>query len=147
MESQCLFQLPFRRARNRSIVCHTAQFAARWLTSSTAIVTAHGEIDAVNATDFVDYALRDADQMTGLVIDLTGITFFGSAGFSALDALHVRCTAEGINWAVAPSREVSRLLRVCDPNSALPIHRGLETALGAVAGEPRALLQLVSEPS
>jgi anti-anti-sigma factor len=129
------------------ITCHTAQFATRWLPPSTAIVTAHGEIDAVNAMDFVDFAMRDGDQMTGLVIDLTGIKFFGSAGFSALHALNVRCTADGINWAVAPSREVSRLLRICDPDSTLPVHRGMEAALGAVTGEPRALLQLVAEPS
>ena len=127
--------------------CHTAQFATRWLPPSTAIVTAHGEIDAVNAMDFVDHAMSDADQMKGLVVDLTGIKFFGSAGFSALHALNVRCAAQGINWAVAPSKEVSRLLRICDPDSTLPVHRGLDTALGAVASEPRALLQLVSETS
>lgn len=127
--------------------CHTAHFASRWLPTSTAVVTAHGEIDAVNAMDFVDYALRDVDQMTGLVIDLTGIKFFGSAGFSALDALNARCTADGINWAVAASRAVSRLLRICDPDSTLPVHRGLDTAIGAVTGETRALLQLVAEPS
>jgi anti-anti-sigma factor len=129
------------------ISCHTAHFASRWLPSSTAIVTAHGEIDAVNAMDFVDYALRDAGDMTGLVIDLTGIKFFGSAGFSALDALNVRCAADDITWAVAASRAVGRLLRICDPNSTLPVHRGLDGALGAVTAEPRALLQLVAEPS
>lgn len=129
------------------ISCHTAHFASRWLPPSTAIVTAHGEIDALNAMDFVDYALRDADQMTGLVVDLTGIKFFGSAGFSALDALNVRCTTDGINWAVAAGRQVGRLLLICDTDSTLPVHRGLDTALGAVTGEQRALLQLVAEPS
>jgi anti-anti-sigma factor len=130
-----------------AFTCHTAHFATRWLPPTTAIVAAHGEIDAANAIDLVDYALRDADRMNGLVIDLTGIKFFGSAGFSALDALNERCAAHGINWAIAPSKAVSRLLRICDPNTTLPVHQGLDSALGAVTGEPRALLQLVSEAS
>jgi len=129
------------------ISCHTAQFTTRWLPPSTAVVAAHGEIDAANAVDLVDYALRDADRMNGLVIDLTGIKFFGSAGFSALDALNEKCAADGITWAIAPSKAVSRLLRICDPDSTLPVHQGLDSALGAITGEPRALLQLVAEPS
>ena len=41
-------------------VCHTAQFATRWLHQSMVVVTAHGELDAANAQQFVDYALRHA---------------------------------------------------------------------------------------
>jgi anti-anti-sigma factor len=126
---------------------HTAHFATRWPTPSIAIVTAHGEIDAANAMDFVDYVLRDADRTNGLVVDLAGIKFFGSAGFSALDTLNERCAAYGITWAIAPSKAVSRLLRICDPDTRLPVHQGLDSAIGAVTDEPRALLQLVAEPS
>jgi anti-anti-sigma factor len=130
-----------------AITCHTAQFAMRWLQPSTAIITAHGEIDAANSIDFVDYAVSHDERMGALVIDLTGVKFFGSTGFSALHALNVRCAERGIGWAMAPSKAVSRLLRICDPDSALPVHRSMETALAAVSGEPRRLLQLVSEPS
>jgi anti-anti-sigma factor len=111
------------------------------------IITAHGEIDAANAIDFVEYSLSHDDQIDTLVIDLTGVKFFGSAGFSALHALNVRCAAKGIGWAMAPSKAVSRLLRICDPDSTLPVHRSLDMALAAVTGEPRRLLQLVPEPS
>lgn len=129
------------------IICHTAHFATRWLDSSTAIVTAHGEIDAVNAFGFVDYAMQHVDRMNGLVVDLTGIKFFGSAGFAALHALNVRCAGANIGWAIAPSKEVSRLLRICDPDATLPVSRSVDTALAAVAGEPPRLLQLVPQPS
>src|ERR1700710_1684682 len=95
------------------MTCHTAHFATQCLPPSTVIVTAHGEIDAANAIDFVNYAMRDADRMNGLVIDLTGVNFFGSAGFSALHNLNVRCAAGGIDWAMAPSKAVSRLLLIC----------------------------------
>ena len=128
-------------------VCHAAHFATRWLQPSTAIIAAHGEIDAANAIGFVDYALRHADRTDNLVIDLTGIEFFGSAGFSALHTLNVRCAAADIAWAMATSKSVNRLLRICDPDMALPVHASAEAALGALTGERSPLLQLVTEPS
>jgi anti-anti-sigma factor len=126
--------------------CHTAHFATRWLHPSMAVITAHGELDAANAPQFVDYALRHAAHTDRLVLDLTGVDFFGTAGFSALHTLNVRCAAEKIEWALAPSVAVTRLLRICDPDSALPICTSVEAALSAVQGEPRRLLQLVSKP-
>jgi anti-anti-sigma factor len=126
--------------------CHTAHFATRWLHPSTAVITAHGELDAANAQPFVDYALRHAAHTDRLVLDLTGVDFFGTAGFSALHTLNVRCAAEKIEWALVPSVAVNRLLRICDPDSALPICTGIEAALAAVQGEPRRLLQLVPKP-
>lgn len=126
--------------------CHTAHFATRWLQPSLAVIATHGELDAANAQQFVDYALRHAAHIDRLVLDLTGVDFFGTAGFSALHTLNVRCAAEKIEWALAPSAAVTRLLRICDPDSALPICTSVETALSAVQGEPRRLLQLVAKP-
>jgi anti-anti-sigma factor len=123
--------------------CHTAHFATRWLQPSTAVIAAHGELDAANAQEFVDYALRHAALMDQLVLDLTGVDFFGTAGFSALHTLNVRCAAEKIEWAMAPSAPVTRLMRICDPDSTLPITESVDAALAAVQGEPRRLLQLV----
>jgi anti-anti-sigma factor len=126
--------------------CHTAHFATRWLQPSLAVIATHGELDAANAQEFVDYALRHNELMDRLVLDLTGVDFFGTAGFSALHTLNVRCAAEKIEWAMAPSPAVSRLMRICDPDSALPICDSIEAALAAVQGEPRRLLQLVPKP-
>jgi anti-anti-sigma factor len=126
--------------------CHTAHFATRWLQPSMAVITAHGELDAANAQQFVDYALRHAANTDRLVLDLTGVDFFGTAGFSALHTLNVRCAAEKIEWAMAPSAAVTRLMRICDPDSTLPICDGVDAALAAVQGEPRRLLQLVPKP-
>jgi anti-anti-sigma factor len=123
--------------------CGTAHFATRWLQPSMAVVTAHGELDAANAQEFVDYALRHSAHTDRLVLDLTGVQFFGTAGFSALHSVNVRCAAEKIEWALVPSPAVTRLLRICDPDSALPVCDTVEAALSAVQGEPRRLLQLV----
>ena len=126
--------------------CHTAHFATRRLQPDASVVTAHGEIDAANAQEFVSYALRHAADVQQLVIDLSGVDFFGTAGFSALHALNVRAAGHGIEWALVPSTSVSRLLRLCDPDSALPVQESVESALNAVAGQPKPLLQLVPEP-
>ena len=125
--------------------CHTAHFATRWLRPSTAVITAHGEVDAANAQQFVDYALGHAAHTDRLVLDLTGVEFFGTAGFSALHSVNLHCAGAKIEWALAPSSAVTRLLRICDPDSALPICTSVDAALSAVQGEPRRLLQLVSK--
>ena len=125
---------------------HMAHFATHWLQPNTAVVTAHGEIDAANALQLVEYALRHADRINRLVLDMSGVNFFGTSGFSALHTLNVRCAGEAINWATVPSPAVARLLRICDPDSALPIYGGVGTALAAVQGVQPPLLQLVPEP-
>ena len=126
---------------------HTASFATRWLQPSVAVITAHGDLDASNAQEFVDYALRDAERTQRLALDLTGVDFFGTAGFSALHTLNVRCAGAGVEWVLVPSNAVSRLLRICDPDSALPIAATMPAALSRLQAEQRRLLQLVSEPS
>ena len=125
---------------------HAAHFATQWLQPDTAVITAHGEIDAANSQEFVDYALRHGDRISRLVLDMSGVKFFGTSGFSALHTLNVRCAGDAIEWASVPSAAVARLLRICDPDSTLPFYGGVETALSAVHGEPRRLLQLVAEP-
>jgi anti-anti-sigma factor len=125
--------------------CHKAHFATRWLQPSMAVITAHGELDAANAQEFVDYAMRHAAHTPRLVLDLSGLQFFGTAGFSALHTLNVRCAGESVDWVLVPSSAVTRLLRICDPDSALPICGTVEVAVGELQGEPRPLLQLVAE--
>lgn len=118
-----------------------AHFATRWLPPSTAIVTVHGEVDAANADELFAYAAGHSGRMTQLVLDLTGVEFFGTAGFSALHTLNARCATDAVDWVLVPSPAVNRLLHICDPESALPVQPTIEVALG----EPPRLLQLVAE--
>jgi anti-anti-sigma factor len=120
-----------------------AYFTTRWLPPNTAVITARGEIDAANAQELVDYALRGGDRLRRLVLDMSEVDFFGTSGFSALHQLNVRCAGESIAWSSVPSAAVTRLLQICDPDSTLPFFDGVDTALSAVQGEPGPLLQLV----
>ncbi len=130
---------------DRAAGSNTAHFATRWLSPDTAVVTADGEIDAANSQKLIDYALRHDARINRLVLDLSGVDFFGTSGFSALHELNVRCAAESIAWASVPSAAVTRLLQICDPDSALPFYGAVDAALSAVQGDPRRLLQLVPE--
>jgi len=128
-----------------SQVCRSAQFHTRWPQPATAVVSAHGELDAANGYQFVQYALREPSKTQWLVIDLTGLTFFATAGFSALHNLNVQCAGENIRWALVPSLAVDRLLRICDPDSTLPICVDIANALTNVHSDPPRLLKLIPQ--
>jgi anti-anti-sigma factor len=108
---------------------HAARFDTRWTMSSVAIVSAYGDIDGSNASALTDYALANALRCRGLILDLSGLKFFGTEGFSALHRVSVRCARADIGWMVVPSAAVSRLLRLCDPHGSLPTVNTVDAAL------------------
>jgi len=129
-----------------SAVCRTAHFTTTWAEPTTAVVAVRGELDAANGLGFVDYALRHAGTMQRLVVDLSGLTFFSTAGFSALHTLNVRCVGQDIRWVLVPGNAVNRLLRICDPDAALPVCADADDAISAVHTAPPRLFELVAEP-
>jgi anti-anti-sigma factor len=127
----------------------TAQFSARWGASAT-VITADGELDAANADHLAAYVQRSVTRSKRVILDLRGLEFIGTAGFSALHRINVVCSRAHAHWAMAPSRAVSRLLRICDPDRTLPMTTPLDEPLlqsGRTIGEgSRPLLQLVAQP-
>ncbi|MDA4108983.1 STAS domain-containing protein [Mycolicibacterium holsaticum] len=136
----------FPESATDSTFCRTARFTTRWLKPDIAVVSAHGEIDAANAREFINYALRHAGRIKRLVLDLSGVEFFGTAGFSALHTFNVRCVGDQIDWALASSAGVARVLQICDPDWALPTYDSVDAALSAVQDDSRPLLQLIPKP-
>jgi anti-anti-sigma factor len=108
---------------------HAARFDTR-STSSVAIVNAYGDIDGSNASTLTDYATVNAARSRALILDLSGLKFFGTEGFLALHRVSVRCARAEIGWVVVPGAAVSRLLRICDPHGSLP---AVETVAAALA--------------
>jgi anti-anti-sigma factor len=123
---------------------HSARFTAQWGPSSV-VITAHGELDASNANQLADYVQRCAAHSKSVIVNLSGLEFFGTAGFSALHTIDVRCAGVGVHWAVVPGKAVSRLLRICDPDSALPVAESVPDILDENE-KPRRLFQLVPQP-
>jgi anti-anti-sigma factor len=122
---------------------HTARFTADW-SSSDVVITAHGELDASNANQLADYVHRCAAHADSVIVNLSEVEFFGTAGFSALHTINVRCAGADVRWAVVPSKAVSRLLRICDPDHALPLTDSVPNRDDDQA--PRRLFQLVPQP-
>lgn len=123
---------------------HTARFTAEW-GPSFVVITAHGELDASNANQLADYVARCAVHAKSVVVNLSGLEFFGTAGFAALHTINVRCAGADVRWTVVPSKAVSRLLRICDPDSTLPLATSVPDAVDGNQ-EPRRLFQLVTQP-
>lgn len=122
----------------------SARFTAEW-GPSFVVVTAYGELDAANANQLADYVQRCATHSQSVILNLSGLEFFGTAGFSALHTINVRCAGANVRWAVVPSKAVSRLLRICDPDRALPVTKSVPAILEDDE-EPRRLFQLVPQP-
>lgn len=121
----------------------TARFTAHWGRAG-AVITAHGEIDAVNAGAVADHMGGFLTGGEWLVLDLTNLQFIGTDGFSALDSINGWCTQNRMVWALVPGLAAARLLRVCDPGGRLPLADSVTSAL-AILQDPRRLLHLVSQ--
>lgn len=122
---------------------HSAHFTAH-RGPSAALVTAHGELDAANAGEFAEYVQRCATECRWLVVDLSQLDFMGTDGFAALHRISTWCASTNLQWAVVPSRAVSNLLAICDPDNTLPVTDSAAARL-AKHDEPRRLLQLVTQ--
>ncbi len=115
----------------------TTQLAYRRVRSSVAVISARGHVDASNADTLTEYTLGHLTGCRGLIIDLRGLDFFGTDGFSALHRVAVCCADPGIGWAVVPSAAVSRVLRICDPQGLLPAASTVEAAMVIIQSQPR----------
>jgi anti-anti-sigma factor len=127
----------------------TAQFSARREPSGT-VITVDGELDAANADQLAAYVQRSVSRSKRVILDLRGLEFIGTAGFSALHRINVVCSAAQASWAMVASGAVSRLLRVCDPDGTLPVTTPADEPLlksdtWATGDAQRRLLQLVPQ--
>jgi anti-anti-sigma factor len=128
---------------------HTAQFTSRW-SAHGAVITASGELDAANADELAAHTQRSVRRSRRIIVDLRGLEFIGTAGFSALHRINVACSAAQVHWAMVPSPAVARLLSICDPDGTLPVTtpqaEPLLRSARADRDGSRPLLQLVPQP-
>lgn len=123
-----------RPGRNRT---ERGLFRARELSETAVLVAAVGEIDAANSGELRTYIEDHLGGYQQLVLDLSRLDFFGTDGFSALHTVNVRCSRRGIDWIMVPGPEVSRMLRVCDPEGALATATNIVSAVAALARAAR----------
>ena len=113
---------------------------ARELSATTVLVAVFGEVDAASAGAISERIEAHIGGYRQLVLDLSRLEFFGTAGYSVLNRVHSRCARSGIDWALVPGRRVQRLLQVCDPAGLLPAAPNIVAAVAALARNHTSLL-------
>jgi anti-anti-sigma factor len=106
-----------------------AVFRAEELTDGRVLISVQGDVDATNRQALGRFVAKHTRVSKQLILDLTGVDFFGSQGFTALYYVSVQCARRDVDWMVAGSRTVLRILRICDPDGELPLIADLEAAL------------------
>ncbi|GAB3883277.1 STAS domain-containing protein [Kibdelosporangium lantanae] len=100
-----------------------------------AVTVAHvtGEIDLSSADQFRAGVTERVESGEGFVLDLDGVTFMGSLGFSVLVEAHEETARRNIRWAiVAGSGAIQRPLQITGLEQMLPIYASVPDALAAL---------------
>jgi anti-anti-sigma factor len=94
------------------------------------VVHAAGEIDLDSASAFQD-GLDGLEAVTGpAVVDLTEVTFLGSAGLSLLVQHHLRCREAGVRMRVVTgNRFVARTIALTGLADTLALYDTLDEAV------------------
>src|SRR5258705_11184976 len=100
------------------------QLSVDWLNATVVRISAAGDVDASNTAELLDFVLRRGANSRSLILDLSDVTFFATAGFSALQSIALRSSRAAVSWTLVDGPAVSRVLRVCDPERTLP--RGIK---------------------
>ena len=130
----CRVLRPDPRTLDRREEHHRGIFSACHLADATVLVTVRGEVDATNSRSLAGYIERQIAGSTRLVLDLTVIDFFGTAGFAALHNVNVTCARYGVSWQLVAGPQLRRFLRICDPDNLLPLK---DSAVDHLSAGPR----------
>ena len=91
--------------------------------SSCDVIEVHGEVDAYNASAITECVVAHLDDYcqspysTSVAVD-----FFGTSGlFGAAQAKCRMRPSVVCDWLFVPAPRVKRVLRICDPEAALPV--------------------------
>lgn len=98
--------------------------------AGTTVVTVIGEVDLDTAPELEFRLIGVADGRAPLVIDLSAVTFFASAGLACLLMAH----GQGNQPHLVPSPAVAKVLSISDLDDFLPRSESLQDALERVAG-------------
>jgi anti-sigma B factor antagonist len=101
----------------------------------THVVAPRGEVDALTAPQLGKRLLGLAEQgKTGVVVDLSGVTFMDSTGIGVLlNALRALTSRDGRLVLVCPTERILRPFQVTGLVEHLRIFRSREEALGGLA--------------
>ncbi|MCX2729257.1 STAS domain-containing protein [Saccharopolyspora sp. NFXS83] len=95
-----------------------------------AVLVASGEIDMVTAPRFQQELLAAVhERPSALIVDLTDVEFFASAGLSALVAAYQQAGTDTVVRVVAPTSATARPLQITALDRKIPVHESRIDAL------------------
>ena len=113
------------------------------------VVTIRGAIDAVNVDRISDYTLRFILARHPLVLDLSGVNFFASAGISLLNLVDTACRAAESEWLLVAGQAVTDRLADHGDEATFPttssVHAALHCFADAISTRRQLLLPLVGK--
>lgn len=102
---------------------------------SAVVVSVRGELDLATVpvlSDGLESVGEVSSAPSSLVVDLSAVTFIGSAGLALLVELHNQCTERGTPLAVvATGSVVPRAIQVTALDQVFAVHATVEEALNA----------------
>lgn len=108
------------------------------------VVHVAGEIDIASTPEFVSRLAslhRDAYQGRHVVLDLAGVTFFGSSGIAALAIFGTECATNAIELRVVPTRMIKEVLSITGADQIVDLAKTVDDALASLrrteSGAPR----------
>jgi anti-anti-sigma factor len=108
-------------------------------TADSALIRAHGNLDAAMAPDLRDALCWAVDRHSAVVVDLAGSARVDPAGLGVLIRAHGRARQRGgVICLVAPSRFVLTVLHTMHVDGVFPIFDDCMTALRWVRAEAAA---------
>ncbi|MGB8391659.1 STAS domain-containing protein [Mycobacterium sp.] len=132
------------RRTNFTFDCGGAQIRAHCRHLAT-VVTVRGEIDAANVDRVNQYIRHFILGENPVVLDMSGVNHFATAGISLLSRIDEECRAAGVEWTLVASPAVSDVVGDGrDEDEALfPVARSVYDALRILADAIVSRRQLV----
>jgi anti-anti-sigma factor len=109
--------------------CGRAAFLAGDMAAARVLVDVQGDVDATNCHAFGRFVDRHTGVSRQLILDLTGVDFFGSQAFPALHYIGVQCARRDVDWLIVGGPSVQRIVHICDPGGELPVVPHIAAAL------------------
>lgn len=111
-----------------------ARFGAREIRPGLVAIDVRGEIDMLSTPSLRAYVSALLVDDVALVLDLSGVTFFGTDGLAVLIDLEDDATETGRRWSIVTCLSLQRLLRATAMESRFPQHGSRMSATAALAG-------------
>lgn len=130
--------------------CNGAQIRAHCRQLAT-IVTIRGEVDAVNVDQIGEHLRRFVLRDNPVVLDLSAVTHFSSAGMALFCVLDEECRAAGAEWMVVANAVVKALLGDSGDPAEAPypvtgsVHEALRSLAEGIDWRRQSILSLVKK--